>query len=141
MKFTAAGDAIIQRRIHKDFPGYDELCPFINQGDARFFNWKYEKIAIWLCLIFAVSELLTLAINVIIYLPLLQYSLLEGGIIYIGAGDQLVENCELYVAINESVGIFVTKRILPFGLTLTQVSTIINVLQPASALFSLIACL
>ena len=38
MKFTAAGDAIIQRRIHKDFPGYEELVPFITQGDARFFN-------------------------------------------------------------------------------------------------------
>ena len=38
MKFTAAGDAIIQRRIHKDFEGYKELAPFINQGDAKFFN-------------------------------------------------------------------------------------------------------
>ena len=38
MKFTAAGDAIIQRRIHEDFPGYEELAPFINQGDAKFFN-------------------------------------------------------------------------------------------------------
>ncbi len=38
MKFTAAGDAIIQRRIHEDFEGYGELAPFINQGDAKFFN-------------------------------------------------------------------------------------------------------
>ncbi len=38
MKFTAAGDAIIQRRIQKDFAGYREIAPFISQGDARFFN-------------------------------------------------------------------------------------------------------
>ena len=38
MKFTAAGDAIIQRRIQKDFPGFEELRPFIEKGDARFFN-------------------------------------------------------------------------------------------------------
>ena len=38
MKFTAAGDAIIQRRIQDEFPGFDELTPFIEQGDARFFN-------------------------------------------------------------------------------------------------------
>ena len=38
MKFTAAGDAMIQRRIPKDFKGYDELYDFIMQGDARFFN-------------------------------------------------------------------------------------------------------
>ena len=38
MKFTAVGDAIIQRRIQSDFEGYEELRPFIMQGDARFFN-------------------------------------------------------------------------------------------------------
>ena len=38
MKFTAAGDAIIQRRIQEDFSGYGELAPFINQGDAKFVN-------------------------------------------------------------------------------------------------------
>lgn len=38
MKFTAAGDAIIQRRIQSDYIGYEELAPYINQGDAKFFN-------------------------------------------------------------------------------------------------------
>ena len=38
MKFTAAGDAIIQRRIQKGFEGFGELRPFIMQGHARFFN-------------------------------------------------------------------------------------------------------
>jgi len=38
MKFTAAGDAIIQRRIYEDFEGYNELTPYIKKGDAAFFN-------------------------------------------------------------------------------------------------------
>ncbi len=38
MKFTAAGDTIIQQRIYKDYEGFSELAPFIRQGDARFFN-------------------------------------------------------------------------------------------------------
>lgn len=38
MKFTAAGDALIQRRIQNDYPGFEELTPYIMQGDARFFN-------------------------------------------------------------------------------------------------------
>jgi len=38
MKFTAAGDVIIQKRIYQDFEGFSELAPFISQGDARFFN-------------------------------------------------------------------------------------------------------
>lgn len=38
MKFTAVGDLLIQRRIPKDYKGYAELRPFIERGDARFFN-------------------------------------------------------------------------------------------------------
>lgn len=38
MKFTAAGDMIIQKRIYEDYEGFNELAPFIKQGDARFFN-------------------------------------------------------------------------------------------------------
>lgn len=38
MKFTAAGDMIIQKRIYEDYEGFEELGSFIKQGDARFFN-------------------------------------------------------------------------------------------------------
>lgn len=38
MKFTAAGDMIIQKRIYNGYEGFSELAPFIKQGDARFFN-------------------------------------------------------------------------------------------------------
>lgn len=38
MKFTAAGDMIIQKRIFPGYSGFAELAEFIRQGDARFFN-------------------------------------------------------------------------------------------------------
>ena len=38
MKFTAVGDALIQQHIPSDFAGYEEITPYIMQGDARFFN-------------------------------------------------------------------------------------------------------
>jgi len=38
MRFAAAGDAIIGRRIQADYKGYDELRPFIESADASFFN-------------------------------------------------------------------------------------------------------
>lgn len=38
MKFTAAGDALIQQRIPKDYEGFEKISKFIKQGDARFFN-------------------------------------------------------------------------------------------------------
>ena len=38
MKFTAVGDVAIQKRIFDGYEGFDELRPFIEKGDARFFN-------------------------------------------------------------------------------------------------------
>ena len=38
MKFTAAGDAIIQKRIPENYKGFKDMKEFIEQGDARFFN-------------------------------------------------------------------------------------------------------
>ncbi len=38
MKFAAAGDAIIGRVIQSDFPGYDEITPYVEGADASFFN-------------------------------------------------------------------------------------------------------
>ena len=38
MKFTAAGDMIIQKPIYPGYEGFGELADFIQKGDARFFN-------------------------------------------------------------------------------------------------------
>ena len=38
MKFVAAGDMLVQQRIQHNYPGFDELSPFIKDADGRFFN-------------------------------------------------------------------------------------------------------
>ena len=38
MKFVAAGDMLLQQRIQHNYPGFDELSPFIKDADGRFFN-------------------------------------------------------------------------------------------------------
>ena len=38
MKFTAAGDALLQQRIPRNYEGFAKVRDFIEQGDARFFN-------------------------------------------------------------------------------------------------------
>ena len=38
MKFTVAGDMLIQRRIPSDYKGFNEVKQYIEKGDARFFN-------------------------------------------------------------------------------------------------------
>ncbi len=38
MKFTAAGDVLIQRRIYDSYAGFNEIKAFLARGDARVFN-------------------------------------------------------------------------------------------------------
>lgn len=38
MKFTAAGDALLQQRIPETYEGFEKVRDYILQGDARFFN-------------------------------------------------------------------------------------------------------
>lgn len=38
LKFTAAGDALIQQRIPANYEGFEKVREFIGRGDARFFN-------------------------------------------------------------------------------------------------------
>ncbi len=111
------------------------LCKLI--GKARLFNMVYEKVAIWLCVVFAVSQLLTIVANFIVYFPLFQYSLIEGGTIYIGSIEQIGEELLLYSSIDELMGIYVAKRILPFGLPVAKVNKILEVIDIFSAIFGL----
>ena len=40
MKFTAAGDMLIQRLISTEYEGFREVSDYIRRGDARFFNFE-----------------------------------------------------------------------------------------------------
>ena len=40
MKFTAAGDALAQKRMPETYDGFEEIKEFIMQGDIRFFNYE-----------------------------------------------------------------------------------------------------
>ncbi len=40
MKFTAAGDMLIQRLISTKYEGFDAVRDYISKGDARFFNFE-----------------------------------------------------------------------------------------------------
>ncbi len=109
------------------------LCKLI--GKTRLFSVTYEKVAVWLCLIFAVSEILTIAITLLQYLPLLQYSLIEGGDIYIGSGEQVSDKVK-YLLLD---GVYVSKRILPFGMTEATIIKVLSILNIFSFLFELVA--
>ena len=40
VKFTAAGDTLIQRVISTEYEGFNELRDYIKKGDARFMNFE-----------------------------------------------------------------------------------------------------
>ena len=40
MKFTAAGDMLIQRLISTEYEGFEKVSSYIRKGDARFFNFE-----------------------------------------------------------------------------------------------------
>ena len=44
MKFTAAGDLLIQRLISTEYEGFNELSDYIRKGDARFFNFESNRV-------------------------------------------------------------------------------------------------
>ncbi|MBO7149753.1 MAG: hypothetical protein J6V71_02555 [Clostridia bacterium] len=111
------------------------LCKLL--GKSRFFNMPYEKAAIWLCIVFAVSEILTLVVEFLMYFPLFQYALIEGGMLYIGSGEQVGEELVKYLALEGGLGIYVSKRILPFGMTVALVNRILEVLNLISMFFDL----
>lgn len=49
MKFTAAGDMLIQRVISTEYEGFRQVSDYIRKGDARFFNFEsiIYKDGIW----------------------------------------------------------------------------------------------
>ena len=49
MKFTAAGDMLIQRLISTEYEGFKEVSDYIKRGDARFFNFEsiIYKDGVW----------------------------------------------------------------------------------------------
>jgi hypothetical protein len=97
----------------------------------------YEKIAIWLCIIFSASEILTVAISIISYFPLLQYSLIEGGTLYVAQAGQLDDSMIRYMLIEGDLGVYGTKVILPFGMNAVRYTRLVDTLSVCSMLFDL----
>lgn len=105
-------------------------------GNTRFFNKPIEKLALIFCIIFAVAELLTFAYNFIVYYPLFDYLVFNGGKIIIGTASQ-AENMFQYLSIDETTGIFVANEILPFGLSIATTNKILDVIYYLSNIFDL----
>ena len=52
------------------------VCKLLKK--QKFFGKPYEKMAIWLCLIFTVTQILNLVYQILVYYPVFDYVLFQG---------------------------------------------------------------
>ena len=105
-------------------------------GKTRFFNKPIEKLALIFTIIFAVSEILTIVYEFIIYFPLFEYAFIHDGAIFVGSASGAGEMLR-YMSIDETTGIFVAEQIFPFGLSIGKVNKILDVIYYVSSIFDL----
>lgn len=100
------------------------VCKLIKDGN--FFGKSYKKIAFWLCLIFTVAGVLSLAKQFITYFPLFEYAVLNNKIIHI-----IVEQGEVIQGFQEYIqgsGIFVETGFIPYGAYFNTMNKVLQVL-------------
>lgn len=61
------------------------VCKLLKK--QKFFGKPYEKMAIWLCLIFTVTQILNLVYQILIYFPIFDYVLFQGKTVYFSLNE------------------------------------------------------
>lgn len=108
-------------------------CKLIKK--AKMFNRPFEKWALLFGILFAVSELLSTATEVISYLPLLEYSLIGKNLIYV-VTDSTVSIAG-YTEYIVGSRIFVADSFIPYGYSFELMNTILTTIGYISPIFSI----
>ena len=94
-------------------------------GKARFFNKPIEKLALIFTIIFAVSEIINLAYDIIVYIPLFEYVVIHGGNIIVGTATKITD-LHYYTSIDLMYNVFVAEQIFPFGLSISSINSVLD---------------
>ena len=86
-------------------------------GKARIFGKTFEQIAIWIAIIFTISEVLTLVYNIMIYVPLAKYVFVLDKTVHVADGEVVATNLKRYLEIPDVLMLpyFVEKAYYPYG--------------------------
>lgn len=80
-------------------------------GKARIFGKTFEQLAIWLGIIFTAFEVLTLAYNIIAYIPLVEYVFVLGKTVHIAESGATSTVLKEYLG----MGIYLDSAFVPYG--------------------------
>ena len=110
-------------------------------GKARIFGKTFEQIAIWVAIIFTAFEVLTLAYNIIVYAPLAKYVFILDKTVHIADSEVVATNLKRYLEILDVLKLpyFVEKAYYPYGDSFFIVSKIIEILDYAIYVFSILS--
>ncbi len=111
------------------------LCRVLK--NARIFNQPVQSLAVFMTVIFSIAEFLSFVYSFLLYFPLFDYALIGGGTLYIGTKAQFGGELIRYLNLDSGLGVYVTKVIYPFGMSVSTLSKIITVLDYVSPLFDL----
>lgn len=104
-------------------------------GKTRFFGKPYEQIAIWLCIIFTISEVLTLAYNVLVYLPLFEYVFVLDKTLHVAEGSGVSTSLKSYLG----MGIYVDSGFIPYGNSWVVIRKILVILDYITPIFDILS--
>ena len=89
------------------------VCKLVKEG--RFFNFSFKNIALWICIIFSITQVCMIVYNVLCYLPIVVY-FINGGEIHIYAAEKFTPMANFVEYWVQGSGLYVKSSAVTGGL-------------------------
>ena len=110
------------------------VCKLLKK--QKFFGKSYEKIALWLVLVFGLTQILNLAYQVLAYFPLFEYAIIQGKTVYFILDKNLVNNVDSRLAEYIIQGIYIESCNIDYN-ALRSLVNALNIMGYITPLFDL----
>ncbi len=110
------------------------VCKLLKK--QKFFGKSYEKIALWLVLVFGLTQVLNIAYQVLAYFPLFEYAIIQGKTVYFILDDSLVDNVKSELAPYIIQGIYIEAGNIDYN-ALRSLINVLNIMGYITPLFDL----
>ena len=110
------------------------VCKLLKK--QKFFGKSYEKIALWLVLVFGLTQILNLAYQVLAYFPLFEYAIVQGKTVYFILDKNLVNNVDSRLAEYIIQGIYIESGNIDYN-ALRSLVNALNIMGYITPLFDL----
>ena len=104
-------------------------------GKTRFFGKPFEQIAIWVGIIFTAFEVLSLAYNVIVYIPLAEYAFVLDKTVHIAESGATGTGLKEYLG----MGIYLESAFIPYGDSWFVIGKVLDLLDIFIAILDILS--